>query len=272
LGIGVIALGETLIAPIPMPGWSKLIDTRKEPPPVYRWLAEQPGRAPIAHLPMLDVYGLERKPAFHESLYMVYSTLHWKPLVNGYAGIEPRRYVEIRGLARTFPSVESLEAFRSVGTRYVIVHRTGYGPFQWARLQKGMPEALASGGLREVTRLGNETVYELGPAPGPSEGPRDDGSRGIRIPDGALAPVDPSSPGQPKLLGMTRCREPWLLGMTTMRRAIEQTNQSKRAKRSVSHNRGAAGLSGTAAGVSRFARRRRESVGSDEPFRCISLK
>ena len=127
-GVGLIALGETLIVPIPMPQWSKLIDTRKEPPPVYRWLAEQPGRDPIVHLPMLDVYGLERRPAFHESIYMVYSTLHWKPLVNGYAGIEPKRYVEIRNLARSFPSTEFLDALRAVGTRYVIVHRKGYGP------------------------------------------------------------------------------------------------------------------------------------------------
>ena len=98
-----IALAETLIVPIPMPQWSKLIDTRKEPPPVYRWLAEQPGRDPIVHLPMLDVYGLERRPAFHESVYMVYSTLHWKPLVNGYAGIEPKRYVEIRDARAVVP-------------------------------------------------------------------------------------------------------------------------------------------------------------------------
>lgn len=179
-GVGLIALGETLIVPIPMPQWSKLIDTRKEPPPVYRWLAEQPGRDPIVHLPMLDVYGLEKRPAFHESVYMVYSTLHWKPLVNGYAGIEPKRYVEIRDLARSFPSAEFLDALRAVGTRYVIVHRKGYGPNQWERLQKGMPAALSGGALREVTKLGNETVYELegGPAdpssPGRVEAPRDD--------------------------------------------------------------------------------------------------
>ena len=179
-GVGLIALGETLIVPIPMPQWSKLIDTRKEPPPVYRWLAEQPGRDPIVHLPMLDVYGLERRPAFHESVYMVYSTLHWKPLVNGYAGIEPKRYVEIRNLARSFPSEPFLDALRAIGTRYVIVHRKGYGPNQWERLQKGMPEALASGALREVTKLGNDTVYELegGPAdpssPDWTEAPRDD--------------------------------------------------------------------------------------------------
>ena len=175
-GLGLVALGETLIAPIPMPQWSKLIDTRRDPPPVYRWLAEQPGRDPIVHLPMLDVYGLERKPAFHESVYMVYSTLHWKPLVNGYAGIEPKRYVEIRNLARSFPSAEFLAALRGIGTRYVIVHRKGYGPFQWERLAAGMPQALASGALREVAVLGNDTVYEVADpsSPAATAAPRDD--------------------------------------------------------------------------------------------------
>ena len=161
-GITAIALAETLIVPIPMPRWSQLVDTRKDAPPVYQWLADQPGRDPIVHLPMLDVYGLERKPAFHESVYMVYSTLHWKPLVNGYAGIEPRRYVQTRELSLRFPADEFLSALRAVGTRYVIVHRKGYGPLQWQRLQAGLPAALASGALREVGTFGTDTVYELG--------------------------------------------------------------------------------------------------------------
>jgi hypothetical protein len=162
VALGLLALAETLIAPIPMPEWSKVIDTRREPPPVYRWLAEQPGRDPVVHLPMLDVYGLERRPAFHESIYMVYSTLHWKPLVNGYAGIEPRRYVQLRELLRSFPSPESLAGLRAAGTRYVVVHRKGYGPNQWGRLQARMPEALGSS-LRELAVLGSDTVYELLP-------------------------------------------------------------------------------------------------------------
>jgi hypothetical protein len=111
---------------------------------------------------MLDVYGLERRPAFHESVYMVYSTLHWRPLVNGYAGIEPREYVRIRDLARRFPSEVFFDALRAIGVRYVIVHRKGYGPFQWERLRAGMPQALA-GSLREVTALGTDTVYVLLP-------------------------------------------------------------------------------------------------------------
>jgi hypothetical protein len=161
--VGLLALAETLIVPIPMPEWSKVVDTRREPPPVYRWLAEQPERDAVVHLPMLDVYGLERRPAFHESIYMVYSTLHWKPLVNGYAGIEPRAYVQLRELLRGFPSEPSLAALRGAGTRWIVVHRKGFGPLQWERLQSGMPEALGRS-LRETAVLGNEVVYELLPS------------------------------------------------------------------------------------------------------------
>jgi len=155
-----LALVETLVAPIPMPEWSKVIDTRREPPAVYRWLAALPGRDAVVHLPMLDVYALERRPAFHESIYMVYSTLHWKPLLNGYAGIEPRRYVELRELLRFFPSRESLAALRASGARYVIVHSRGFGPNQWERLQQRM-RSPSGAALREVAALGPDTVYEL---------------------------------------------------------------------------------------------------------------
>jgi hypothetical protein len=165
-GVAILALADTLMVPIPMPEWSKVIDTRREPPAVYSWLARQPGRDAVVHLPMLDVYGLERRPAFHESVYMVYSTLHWKPLVNGYAGIEPAGYVALRERLRSFPDEASLGALRAVGTRYVVVHRKGYGPLQWERLQAGMGRALGPS-LREAARLGPDTVYELTP-PNPS--------------------------------------------------------------------------------------------------------
>ena len=160
-GLAVLALAETLIVPIPMPRWSQLIDTRRDPPPVYRWLAEQPGREPIVELPIYDVYALERRPAFHDSVYMVYSTLHWKPMANGYAGIEPRSYVRLRELSRGFPSEEFFAALRATGVRHIVLHRKGYGPFQWQRLSERMPAALASGALREVATLGSDTVYEV---------------------------------------------------------------------------------------------------------------
>jgi hypothetical protein len=162
-GLFVLALGEGVVAPIPMPEWTKVIDSRRDPPEVYRWLRAQPEGTPVVHLPMLDVYGLERRPAFHESVYMVYSTHHWQPLVNGYAGIEPERYRRHRELARSFPAEEFLAAMRGIGVRYVVLHRGGYGPNQWGRLEEALPAARERS-LREVASFSSDTVFEILPA------------------------------------------------------------------------------------------------------------
>jgi hypothetical protein len=161
-GLLALVLAEGLVAPIPMPEWTKVVDTRREPPEVYRWLAAQPPGTPVVHLPMLDVYGLERRPAFHESVYMVYSTHHWQPLVNGYAGIEPREYRRYRELSRSFPADGFLDPMRAIGVRYVVVHRGGYGPNQWERIEAGLPAARARS-LREVAAFSGDTVFELLP-------------------------------------------------------------------------------------------------------------
>jgi hypothetical protein len=159
-GFFLLAMAETLIVPIPMPEWARIVDSRRPPPEVYAWLAAQPGRDPVIELPMLDVYGLERRPAFHESVYMVYSTHHWKPLANGYAGIEPASYQRLRALAHGFPSEELLAALRATGVRYLVLHRGGYGPNQWARIEQALPR-FAGGALREVAFFAGDTVFEI---------------------------------------------------------------------------------------------------------------
>ncbi len=165
LGLFALVVAEGVVAPIPMPDWTKVIDSRREPPEVYRWLAAQPPGTPVVHLPMRDVYGLEQRPAFHESVYMVYSTHHWQPLVNGYAGIEPAAYRRYREQSRFFPGEEFLAAMRAIGVRYVVLHRGGYGPNQWARLEEALPAA-RDRSLREVASFSGDTVFELLPAPG----------------------------------------------------------------------------------------------------------
>jgi hypothetical protein len=161
--IGTLALAETVIAPIPMPAWSQVVDTRLPPPPVYRWLEAQPGEGPVVELPILDINGIHQRPAHHESIYLVRSTRHWKRLVNGYAGIEPAPYVAVRDVARRFPSRESLDTFRGLGVRWLILHRGGYGPNQWARIERDLPRFASE--LSEVARFDGATVYELARAP-----------------------------------------------------------------------------------------------------------
>jgi hypothetical protein len=130
---------------------------------VYAWLAAQPGEVAVLELPMLRIDGVMSRPAHHESIYMVHSTRgHWKRLVNGYAGIEPRHYQRIRELSRAFPTVELLEELRRIGVRYVVVHRAGFGPNQWRRLEQRLPH-FAGKDLVEAARFGGDTVYELRP-------------------------------------------------------------------------------------------------------------
>ena len=162
--VAALAILETVIAPIPMPGWAQVVDTRRPPPPVYDWLAAQPGALVVAELPMLDIRGIFEHPAHHESIYLVQSTRgHWKTLANGYAGIEPTPYVALRNAVRTFPSAPALDALRTHGVRYVILHRGGYGPNKWARIERDLPGFASE--LREVARFddGGDRVFALEP-------------------------------------------------------------------------------------------------------------
>lgn len=167
LGLVVFAgIAETLIIPIPMPQWAQVIDSRRPPPAVYAWLATQPADTVVAEMPILDIDGIVERPAFHESIYLVHSTRHWRRLVNGYAGIEPAPYLDLREKAQRFPSRASLDALRARGVRLVVVHRGGYGPNKWARIERDLPRFADA--LREVARFDGDVVYELLPeAPPP---------------------------------------------------------------------------------------------------------
>jgi hypothetical protein len=157
----VFALGmaETVIAPIPLASWAQVVDSAKPAPAVYEWLREQPGEFAIVELPLLPSDGYFRRPEFDESIYMVRSTLHWKRLVNGYAGVEPLTYKRARELARRFPSQAFLDLMRELKVKYVVLHHRGFGPNQWARLQRELPDFESS--LRPALTLPEDTVYEL---------------------------------------------------------------------------------------------------------------
>jgi hypothetical protein len=162
IALTALALAETLIVPIPMPAWAQVVDSRKPAPEVYAWLAALPGEPVVVELPVLDIYGIFNRPAYHESIYLIHQMRHWKPLANGYAGIEPAPYVDLRRRARRFPSADALAAFRERGVRYIVLHRGGYGPNQWARIERDLIWFASE--LREVARFGGDTVFELLPA------------------------------------------------------------------------------------------------------------
>jgi hypothetical protein len=80
--------------------------------------------------------------------------------------VEPPTYRQVKTVARHFPSEDAIVGFQGVGVRYVVVHQAGYGPNQWARVERDLPRFQPP--LREVARFGGDVVYALAPpAPTP---------------------------------------------------------------------------------------------------------
>lgn len=60
---------------------------------------------------------------FGENLpYMYFSMWHWRPMVNGYSGFNPREYAAVLEGTRGFPTASSLDYLRRIGVTHVTVH------------------------------------------------------------------------------------------------------------------------------------------------------
>jgi hypothetical protein len=60
---------------------------------------------------------------FLNAPYMVNSTRHWRPLLNGYSGFRPPSYDKSYEAIQRVPSAESLIALSAIGVTHVVVHQ-----------------------------------------------------------------------------------------------------------------------------------------------------
>jgi hypothetical protein len=110
----------------------RVVPTGSDVPLVYRALAALP-RGPVLEIPAGGLAG-ELVGRGVESDYMLYSTLHWNPLLNGYSGYRPQSYDVTMTLARVLPGPTATELLaRTTGLRYVIVHLAAMPPEERAR-------------------------------------------------------------------------------------------------------------------------------------------
>jgi len=121
-------------------------------PPIYDVLAHV-GEAVVVELPFYP------PAAWHQSgTYMLNSTRHWRPMLNGYSGFRPGSYRNTYDALRTFPDVTSLSALHSRGVTHVVVHRRDFiavaGPGRFAEIAR-----FAS--LQRIAEDGNIYVYRL---------------------------------------------------------------------------------------------------------------
>jgi hypothetical protein len=115
IGVALAALAfAELLVPLEWP---------QAPPvePVYRVLAGQP-RGPIIEMPFYyPEVGL-----FQHTQYMLKSTAHWMPMMNGYSDYIPKDFLDNVTTLAPFPSRDAFKILESRGVRYAVFHLSGY--------------------------------------------------------------------------------------------------------------------------------------------------
>jgi hypothetical protein len=122
--------------------------------PAYRVLATLPHGA-VAEFP----YWYQRSDFPRHAYYMLNSTMHWKPLVNGYSDHIPADFRETVVSLSSFPSRESFGILALAGARYVVFHLNMYDARLRARLMDRLDTYSAY--LRPLVREGSVWLYEI---------------------------------------------------------------------------------------------------------------
>lgn len=91
--------------------------------PVYRVLAMQPA-GPVIEMPFFYLAGMFPR---HTS-YMLASTAHWMPLVNGYSDFIPRDFIDHVLTLAPFPSRDAFTLLDPDRVRYAVFHMQWYNP------------------------------------------------------------------------------------------------------------------------------------------------
>ena len=128
---------------------------------VYRHLAILP-QAPVAEFPFYQ--GSEER--HRQTEYMLMSTFHWKPLLNGYSDHFPADYLTDKPVLTTFPSQDAIAILQDRGVRWVVVHFNRY-PSDYARKLRPLMRTMGRQ-LRVViddTEVGlYEVIFPMRPA------------------------------------------------------------------------------------------------------------
>ena len=113
IAIAAIAVGE-LMVPL---GLSEAIPIA----PVYRVLATLP-RGPVIEMP----FYYPQVGLYQHTKYLLASTAHWMPLVNGYSDYTPPDFYDNVMTLAPFPSREAMKILEPLCVRYAVFHLYGY--------------------------------------------------------------------------------------------------------------------------------------------------
>jgi hypothetical protein len=124
-------------------------------PEIYRTEVLRTARA-IVSLP--DYRG--RADWYRGADYLLYSTIHWRPIVNGFGRAEPRDHGHIMSYMRAFPGPNNAGKMRELGIDYLVLNGARYpgGVDDLVRV------ALESGEYELIRQVGTDYVFHVRPS------------------------------------------------------------------------------------------------------------
>jgi hypothetical protein len=137
----VIAALEPLAAPLGLTRVSTVA-------PIYARLREEP-EAVVVEVPFYN-----GRAAFAHAPYMLNSTAHWRPLINGYSGFQPASFHRHAEALAQFPDGESIPHLERSGVTHVFVHTNAFTPETLAGIATRRE-------LEQVETFGTIALYRL---------------------------------------------------------------------------------------------------------------
>jgi hypothetical protein len=91
-------------------------------PRIYDVLARETGPVVLAETPFYPPHAI-----FENAEYVLNSTAHWRPLMNGYSGYVPESYARVAWTFWYFPEEHAIKAMRDAGVTHFTVHPQRFG-------------------------------------------------------------------------------------------------------------------------------------------------
>lgn len=139
----VVTLARSTVGPL---NWT----TAPSTPDAVTWLGRLPP-GPVAAFPFFG--------SAQETTYMLQSTSHWMPMLNGYSDFTPDDVSKSLAPLATFPSAQSLHVLRERQTRYVLVNWGLYSGQERENLRAAIGALPAT--LRLMLSNPETSLYEM---------------------------------------------------------------------------------------------------------------
>jgi hypothetical protein len=143
----------------------RLRDVDRDVPIWYSWLKQQDD-AVIFEWPVTVPWRLYDMVDLN---YMARSTLHWRPMLNGYSGYYPESYLRLLVEMRSFPDTKSLNVLRDRGATILVLHEYTETRIRYARaVERLMRDPLVQPIAQDRDGRGRVAFFRLLPRPKPA--------------------------------------------------------------------------------------------------------